>query len=151
GVVLRRAVPRRGGAPLPRPEPPGPAAGRCARRSRSGDRAPERPALVSETPMAGFKFSDFAAMYPIRDIRRLPDNAATVARNMNPVTGAVEALRAPRAIKGVNPGTRRVFRIPTGAINDLSPASSFWWEFADGDTDVLRTPIVNDTLERYYW
>ncbi|WP_020095749.1 hypothetical protein [Methylobacterium sp. 285MFTsu5.1] len=101
--------------------------------------------------MAGFKFSDFAAMFPIRDVRRLPDNAATVARNMNPVTGAIEAIRAPRLIQAVNAGTKRVFRIPTGSLNDLSPASSYWWQFTDGDTDVLRTPIVNDQYERYYW
>lgn len=102
--------------------------------------------------MAGFKFNDFAAMFPIRDVRRLPDNAAAIARNMNPVTGAIEGLRARRFIKNLNNGaTRRVYRIPTGNLNDLSPASSFWWEFQDGDTDVLRTPIVGDRFERYYW
>jgi hypothetical protein len=101
--------------------------------------------------MAGFKFSDFSAMFPIRDSRRLPDNAAALAKNMSPASGAIEAIRGPRYIKGLRADTRRVFRIPTGAYTDLSPASSFWWEFPDGNTDVLRTPVVNDSFERYYW
>lgn len=98
--------------------------------------------------MASVKFVAFAGEIPARDIRLLPDaNAAEAVNTREP--GALEGVNAPTSLSALAAGTRDVYRIPTGAIDDLS--ASFWMQFTDADTDVVRTPNVNDSFERYYW
>jgi hypothetical protein len=100
--------------------------------------------------MGAIRLQTFVGMIPLRDARLLPDNAATVAENLRLETGALRGLQTPRKIKDVTPGTRRVFRIPDG-FPTSNLANSYFMEFADPDTDVVKAPVVNDSFERYYW
>lgn len=100
--------------------------------------------------MSGITISGFAGGFPIRDVRSLPDNSAAEVVNLRPTTGGLSGVRRPRFIKALQATTQKVYRIPTGAISDIVGAS-YWMEFPDPETSVVRTPIVNDSHERYYW
>jgi hypothetical protein len=89
-------------------------------------------------------------MWPIRDIRALPDNAAVEAINIFNDGGAnLRGARQPLFLKDINALTRTVYRIPLPGPNTL--LNSYWREFADENTDVHRAPILNDAFERFYW
>lgn len=91
----------------------------------------------------------FSGMFPLRDVRLLPDEAASDCSDVDTAGGAVDGVTSPGRIALLNPSTNRVYRIPLANASDLS--KSFWMQFDDPDTDVCRTPIVNDSFERYYW
>lgn len=99
--------------------------------------------------MATLTVGAFTGAVPNRDVRVLPDNTAAVAINQRPGSGGLDPVRAPRLITAMLAGTKAVYRIPTGPIHD--PAAGYWMQFPDRDTDVVRSPIVNDGFERYYW
>jgi hypothetical protein len=100
--------------------------------------------------MGLLRLSGFSGMWPIRDPRALPDNAAVLARNMMDEGGAyLKGARAPSLVKTLLGTTRTVFRIPLAGANTL--VNSFWMEFADENTSVFRGSLVNDQYERFYW
>lgn len=100
--------------------------------------------------MPPLKLTSFSGMWPVRDIRALPDNAAASAVNIWPDGGgAIKGVNAPRFIKTLQPDTRCVYRIPVGDPKEMDDA--YWMEFEDPETMVVRTPISNDQFERYYW
>ena len=45
----------------------------------------------------------------------------------------------------------KVYRVPNNYTDSLHLSDSLWLEFAHPDTDVLRTQVVGDTFDRYYW
>lgn len=99
--------------------------------------------------MAVLKLGPFGGMWPLRSARALPDNVAVAATNVRTDgTGTLHGVKALHAVKTVAAGTRSVFRIP-GTPSD--PSTGFFMEFTDPDTDVVRTPIVNDGFRRLYW
>jgi hypothetical protein len=100
--------------------------------------------------MGVLRLAGFTGMWPIRDPRGLPDNAAVNAENIRVDGGQyLKPISFPNAIQAVAGATKTVFRIPLPGANTL--ANSFWMQFADIDTDVVRGPLVNDSYERFYW
>jgi hypothetical protein len=100
--------------------------------------------------MVGMRLAAFAGMVPVKDARSLPDSGALDALDFWPdASGTLHGVGAPAPITGLKASTRAVYRIPVGDVNDL--AASFWMQFDDPDTDVARTPNVNDGFKRYYW
>lgn len=101
--------------------------------------------------MGLLRLSGFTGGWPIRDSRALPDNAAGKAVNVHTVGGAyLRGYRTSSLRKTLTAGTMATFRIPL--TNPAEPlASSYWMEFTDPYTDVVRAPIVNDQYERIYW
>lgn len=100
--------------------------------------------------MGLLRIAGFSGMWPIRDPRGLPDNAAVEAVNIRTDGGAyLNGARTVAPIRAVAAATKTVYRIPLAGANTLE--NSYWMEFADIDTDVLRAPIVNDSHERIYW
>ena len=100
--------------------------------------------------MTLLRLAGFSGMWPIRDSRGLPDNAAIEAVNVRSDGGAyLRALSQPVSVKALSGTTKDVFRIPLVGANTL--ANSFWMEFTDIDTDVQPAPIVNDSHDRFYW
>jgi hypothetical protein len=83
----------------------------------------------------------------------------------NNITGTVITLQAPAFGTAFNKtpvaestvGTRMSWASTTftGGANQTSDTTftgaSTWLEFLDQDTDVLRTPVVDDTFQRYYF
>ena len=101
--------------------------------------------------MGLLRLSGFAGMWPIRDPQALPDNAAIFASNVRTEGGAyIGSLRTPAVIKALDPDTASVYRLPL--VSNTEPLDdSYWMEFEDLNTDVVRAPIVNDQYERIYW
>src|SRR5579864_3807564 len=93
--------------------------------------------------------------------------AATLNSNdpLNSITGTVITLQAPAFGTAFNKtpvsestaGVRMSWAsaVFTGGANQTSDTTfngaSTWLEFLDQDTDVLRTPVVDDTFQRYYF
>ena len=101
--------------------------------------------------MTAVKISAFGGMIPAQDDRLLPENNAALTRNCCLDSGALQGMHYLRNIRTLsNPSARSVFRIPLVLPDKNHLASSFWMEFLDEHTNVLRTPIANDSYERYY-
>jgi hypothetical protein len=100
--------------------------------------------------MGLLKLAGFTGMWPQRDPRALPDNAATVASNVKVDGGQyLDGENEANTVVLCADATKSVYRIPLAGANTLS--NSYWMQFADADTDVVRAPIVNDSFERFYW
>ena len=62
--------------------------------------------------------------------------------------------RQPKLLYTLKSGaTNYAYRIPNRTTNNTSitATDSFWMEFTDADTTVMRTPVVDDTFQRYYF
>lgn len=102
--------------------------------------------------MAGVKLSNFGGMIPAVDDRLLPDNMAAYAENAWLYQGTLTGLREPVLLHTcTTPNTKRVFRIPKQFVDKDHLPDSWWLEFAFKDVDVVRSPVVDDTYDRYYW
>ena len=101
--------------------------------------------------MAGMKLEAFAGLIPRSSDRLLPPMAATVARNTKLLNGEVRGFRALRETADFSAGSvspvRRAFRVADNA--GILPDT--WLTFDSRDVDVVRSPIVNDTHDRYFW
>lgn len=100
--------------------------------------------------MVGLLLKDFTGGLPIQDVRQLPDNAAALSINQRLGSGALEPIRQPRVIRGLNAATRYVYRIVMDDADAADITKGFWWQHSDPNTDVVRGPTVNDAFKRYY-
>ena len=104
--------------------------------------------------MALLRLAGFSGMWPIRDIRALPDNGASYAKNIRADGGAyLKPVREHQSHAAISIDTNFVYPLYTGSIPALQPVftNSFWWQHADVYTNVVRSPLVNDSFQRYYW
>ena len=110
--------------------------------------------------MAVLQVKGFSGSIPVSGDRALPDGFAVEAYNTWLYGGELRGARPPANLIAVQPGTRRVLRIPKntvpGAIppSDLSTAAitdSVWVQFADHDTDIVRGQLVEDQYDRWYF
>jgi hypothetical protein len=60
--------------------------------------------------MAGLKLDDFKGEIPIADVRALPDNAATLATNLQVVSRTICGLPLPVTLKSITSGAKKLFR-----------------------------------------
>jgi hypothetical protein len=97
----------------------------------------------------GIKLEGFQGLVPRLSDRLLPPMAATRARNVKLLQGEARGFRAPREEADffgyIN--VRRAFRVKD---NDGLYADD-WLTFDSLNVDVVRSPIVNDSYDRYYW
>lgn len=102
--------------------------------------------------MPRVKIQAFGGMIPARDDRLLPDNNASDAANIWTYTGALESIRVPRDIHTLsNTAARYVFRVPKGAADVLHIEDSYWLEFEDITTTVVKSPVRGSEEPAYYW
>ncbi len=100
--------------------------------------------------MGVLRLAGFSGMWPIRDARALPDNAALYSRNIDCDGGAyLKGNRPHTLITPLLADTNVVFRIPLPGADSLT--NSYWAQFFNIYTGFHRGPLINDTLERYYW
>lgn len=100
--------------------------------------------------MTSLKLLDFGGEIPSRAPRLLPETNAVTCENVWLYESGLDTYSLPRTITSLDPLTRYVYRIPTGSdITDYN--SSFWKEFDDPDTKMIKAPIANDSYERFYW
>lgn len=102
--------------------------------------------------MVAIRLAAFGGMVPGMDDRLIPDNNAAYALNAWLYSGALQGIHTQTLIyTPVSADTRRVFRIPVQYYDKEHIADSYWMEFDDADTDVIRTPLTGDSYQRYYW
>ncbi len=91
-------------------------------------------------------------MVPAVDDRLLAPNNAALAQDTWTYSGACMGLPVKKTIYTLaNPNAAKVYRLPNNYTDSLHLSDSKWLEFAHSDTDVLRTQVVDDTFDRYYW
>lgn len=100
--------------------------------------------------MASIKLLDFGGEIPSRAPRLLPPNNAAVCENVWLSEGCLDTYSLPVALTSLASSTRYVYRIPTGA-DTTDYNASFWKEFDDVDTKMVKAPVANDSFERFYW
>lgn len=102
--------------------------------------------------MVALSLSNFGGMIPAVDEYLLPDNQAGLSQNAWVYSGAIEGFRAMTPVHTlVNPDARKAFRIPITYFDKDHIPDSYWLEFENPDTDVISSPSVGDTYERFYW
>jgi hypothetical protein len=101
--------------------------------------------------MGAVRVDDFKGMIPVMDPRLLPTGAAEEAVNVDLGGGPLFGFGLPAQVRTLDdPGALRVYRIPDDP-DRIEIGASTWMEFTDRYTDVLRSPVINDAYERYYW
>lgn len=105
--------------------------------------------------MTAIRIEKFAGIAPKFSARLLPPQAATIAANLNLVSGELRGLHEPTPVKDFTSlmyTVRRAFRIPADitAPTPISP-SDFWVPFENDTVDFVRSPTLSDSFERYYW
>ncbi len=102
--------------------------------------------------MVALSLSNFGGMIPAVDSRLLPDNQADLSQNAWVYSGALEGFRATTPVHTLaNPAAKKAFRIPIEYYDNEHIVDSYWLEFINPDTDVISSPSVGDTFERFYW
>lgn len=101
--------------------------------------------------MPGIKLEMFQGLIPRVSPRLLPSMAATEAKNTKLLNGEVRGFRALREIADFSAGSvtpvRKVFRV----VDNAGVNPDAWLTFDSRDVDVVRSPIINDQYDRYYW
>jgi len=98
--------------------------------------------------MAGVKLEGFQGLIPRVSERLLPPMAAADAKNTKLLQGELRGYRrlveeADFSGGGITP-VRRAYRIP-------DTPSDAYLTFDSRDVDIVRSPLVNDTFDRYFW
>lgn len=95
--------------------------------------------------MPAIRLEKFTGLEPRTSVRLLSNNAAVTARNTNLLSGEIRGFHAPRQAADLTGGDSvlRAYRIP-GTPDDT------WLSFDSRDVDIVRSPIVNDSYNRYY-
>jgi len=102
--------------------------------------------------MAVVKIMAFGGMIPATDDRLLSDTAAALSRNCYLYTGQLVGMVAPKFIRNMtNLDYGKAFRIPKNYYDAEHIEDAYWMEFTSIDTDVIRSPMVGDQFDRYYW
>lgn len=102
--------------------------------------------------MVAAKLQTFGGMIPAVDDFLLPDNSASFAENVWLYSGRLQGIWVPKLVyTTLSADTRKVFRIPKVSYDRLHIEDSWWLEFTDPNTDVLHSPVSEDTFDRYYW
>ena len=102
--------------------------------------------------MVAIRQSPFGGMVPAVDDRLLPDVNAVHSRDTWLYSGTVVGLPQAKALHTlVGTDVGKVYRLPFVENNSLHLYNSRWMEFNHPDTDVVRSQVIGDTYDRFYW
>lgn len=88
----------------------------------------------------------FDGIKPVKDPLLLAETEATTATNVRLISGTLSALKGTTTLKALTKtAPLTVFRYGTSATE-----TNYWLEFL-ADTDVMRSPVVEDSYARLYW
>ena len=104
--------------------------------------------------MTAIKIDTFAGITPRMSNRLLPYNGAVAAENAKLLSGELRGLRETQLLYdfGHSASVARAYRLPAtvGAPLPIS-GSDYWVGFSSAAVDFVRTPVLEDSFERYYW
>lgn len=96
--------------------------------------------------MTAIVVKQFGGMKPIVSSKILAANESQTAQNARLVSGALLPMKGTTTLQALNlSGPPTIYRYGTSATE-----TNYWLEFAF-DTDVMRSPIANDSYDRLYW
>jgi hypothetical protein len=101
--------------------------------------------------MTALKLEGFMGLIPRVSDRLLPAMSATTARNTKLLSGEARGFRVPREVKDLTGQyftVRRTYRIP---YMEYEEEQEVWLAFDSRNVDIVRSPLVNDVHDRYYW
>lgn len=102
--------------------------------------------------MTAIRNEMFGGMIPLFDDRLIPKDQAAYAENCFLQSGSLTPFSAFVPVHTCSASTRFVFRIPKAGYSIDNIADSYWLEFENPDTSVVRYPVVgSDDDGRYYW
>lgn len=107
--------------------------------------------------MTSLKIENFAGVAPRYSPRLLPPNAAQTASNAKLLSGELRGLHETQLLYDFNPLSPphpilRAFRLPISVAAPIPiGVSDSWIGFFDANVDFVRTPVLEDSFERYYW
>jgi hypothetical protein len=102
--------------------------------------------------MVAVRVNAFGGMIPGTDSRLLPDQSAALSQNAWLYNGELVGMVAPKFVRNMtNSGFGKAYRIPNNYFDADHLTDATWMEFSNIDTDVLRSPVIGDTFDRYYW
>jgi hypothetical protein len=101
--------------------------------------------------MVAVRVSPFGGMVPAVDDRLLPDINGALSEDTWLYNGNAVGMALPKLLIALQTTTSKVYRIPNNFTDSIHLEDSIWMEFAHADTDVLRTQVVDDTFDRFYW
>lgn len=100
--------------------------------------------------MVAFKLEDFGGIRPRVSKRLLPNNAAMIAENTKLLEGELRGYHRPTIIKDLSDlgfTVGRAYRIPASVTGTVDA----WLAFESKNTDIVRSPVLGDQFNRYYW
>ncbi len=100
--------------------------------------------------MTAFKLENFGGIRPRMSRRLLPNNAATQADNAKLLEGELRGYRKPTILKDLSSlgfTVGRAYRIPASVTGSVDA----WLAFQSPNTDIIRSPVLGDAFNRYYW
>lgn len=102
--------------------------------------------------MVAIRISPFGGMVPAVDDNLLAPNNAALSQDAWTYSGSVVGLPVRKSLYTlINPNAAKVYRLPLNYTDSLHLSDAVFMEFASADTDVLRTQVVGDSFDRYYW
>ncbi len=102
--------------------------------------------------MVAVRISPFGGMVPAVDDDLLAPNNAVLAQDTWTYSGSLVGLPSRKVLRTLtNSNASKVYRLPNNYTDSLHLVDATWMEFASADTDVVRTQVVGDTFDRYYW
>jgi hypothetical protein len=100
--------------------------------------------------MTAFKLENFGGIRPRVSRRLLPNNSATTAENTKLLEGELRGYHRPTVLKdlsGFGFTVGRAYRIPASVTGSVDA----WLAFQSPNTDIIRSPVLGDAYNRYYW
>ena len=100
--------------------------------------------------MTAFKLENFGGIRPRVSRRLLPNTSATTAENTKLLEGELRGYHKPTILKdlsGFGFTVGRAYRIPASVTGSVDA----WLAFQSPNTDIIRSPVLGDAYNRYYW
>lgn len=101
--------------------------------------------------MTAFRLEGFRGLIPRLSNRLLPDSAAVTARNTKLLSGELRGYNSPREFDDFTLETFTVKKAHRIEYDDYGTPASTWLLFNSVNVDVVRSPVLNDIYDRYYW
>jgi hypothetical protein len=100
--------------------------------------------------MTAFKLDNFGGIRPRMSARLLPNNSAVTAENTKLLEGELRGYHNPSFLEdlsGFGFTVGRAYRIPASVTGSVDA----WLAFQSPNTDIIRSPVLGDIYNRYYW
>jgi hypothetical protein len=100
--------------------------------------------------MTAFKLENFGGIRPRVSARLLPNNAAVTAENTKLLEGELRGYHMPTIYEDLSSfgfTVGRAYRIPASVTGGVDA----WMAWESPNTDIVRSPVLGDIYNRYYW